>query len=70
MSIFVMIESTRQNRINGGGKQHRKKRNSYNILSNIKRDGFPNTYQILCHNCNLGKHLNGGICPHQILTIK
>jgi hypothetical protein len=22
-------------------------------------------YQILCYNCNLGRSLNGGICPHK-----
>lgn len=22
-------------------------------------------YQVLCHNCNMGKKLNGGICPHK-----
>lgn len=24
-------------------------------------------YQILCANCNLGKHRNGGVCPHEDL---
>lgn len=32
----------------------------------LKRHGFPqDDYQLLCHNCNQGKRLNGGICPHQ-----
>lgn len=29
------------------------------------REGFPSGFQILCWNCNVGKHLNGGVCPHQ-----
>lgn len=29
------------------------------------KNSFPPEYQILCANCNWGKHLNGGICPHQ-----
>jgi hypothetical protein len=22
-------------------------------------------FRILCHNCNMGRHLNGGCCPHE-----
>ena len=29
----------------------------------IKR-GFPDGFQVLCMNCNFGKAMNGGICPH------
>lgn len=31
----------------------------------LRKQGFPPGIQVLCHNCNHGKHLNGGICPHQ-----
>lgn len=31
----------------------------------LKKNGFPDDYQLLCANCNWGRHLNGGICPHQ-----
>lgn len=27
--------------------------------------GFPAGYQVLCMNCNHGKRMNNGICPHQ-----
>lgn len=26
---------------------------------------FPPGYQVLCMNCQVGKHKNGGVCPHQ-----
>ena len=41
-------------------------RASYNRMSRwlIKND-FPDGFQLLCMNCNHGKHRNGGICPHQ-----
>lgn len=29
----------------------------------IKND-FPEGYQVLCFNCNCGRSVNGGICPH------
>ncbi len=28
-------------------------------------NSFPEGYQVLCMNCNFGKRMNGGICPHQ-----
>lgn len=29
------------------------------------RHDYPNMLQLLCCNCNRGKYLNGGVCPHQ-----
>lgn len=35
------------------------------IYSFLKKNNFPkDSYQLLCFNCNLGKHYNGGRCPH------
>lgn len=31
----------------------------------IIQRGFPEEYQVLCFNCNLGRARNKGICPHQ-----
>ena len=31
----------------------------------IVKDGFPDSYQTLCMNCNFGKRMNGGVCPHK-----
>ena len=31
----------------------------------LRKQGFPDGYQVLCMNCNVGKHKNGGVCPHQ-----
>lgn len=28
-------------------------------------ENFPDRYQILCYNCNLGKSKNNGVCPHR-----
>jgi hypothetical protein len=50
--------------INGGGEVHRKKigRKMYRWLV---ANNFPEGFQTLCFNCNWGKHINGGICPHK-----
>lgn len=31
----------------------------------LRKHKFPPGFQILCMNCNTGKHRNGGVCPHQ-----
>ncbi len=31
----------------------------------LRKSGFPKGFQVLCMNCNVGKHRNDGICPHQ-----
>jgi hypothetical protein len=42
----------------------RKQLMGYNVL---RKQNFPNKdrFQVLCMNCNVGKRLNGGICPHK-----
>lgn len=30
----------------------------------LKQNKFPKGFQVLCRNCNWGKHANGGVCPH------
>ncbi len=51
--------------INGGGTTHRKSIKGEKITSWLYRNNFPKGFQTLCFNCNWGKHINGGICPHQ-----
>lgn len=31
----------------------------------LRKNNFPKGYQVLCMNCQTGKHRNGGVCPHQ-----
>lgn len=31
----------------------------------LVRNGFPEGYQVLCMNCNYGKQMNKGVCPHK-----
>jgi hypothetical protein len=31
----------------------------------LRDHGFPPGFQVLCWNCNIGRYLNGGVCPHQ-----
>lgn len=39
---------------------------SAKLFAVLKRLGWPrDRYQLLCANCNFGKLMNGGVCPHQ-----
>ena len=54
--------------INGGGTKHRKEfgvtlGKGGTIIQWIKRNNFPDGFQILCHNCNMAKGFYGK-CPH------
>lgn len=31
----------------------------------LKRADFPPDFQVLCFNCNCGRSVNGGVCPHR-----
>ncbi len=55
--------------INGGGQKHRKVIGGGNFYTWLRKYNFPSGFQVLCHNCNLGRSLNGGICPHQTKRI-
>lgn len=36
----------------------------------MQKNGYPpGLFQVLCHNCNQGKHRNGGVCPHQVRKV-
>ena len=55
-------EERRSGKYNGGGSA---------FYSWLCKNNFPLGYQVLCMNCQVGQHKNGGVCPHQtILTLK
>lgn len=50
---------------NGGGIKMRKVHGvGLEFYRWIIRNDFPDFLQVLCYNCNCGRELNGGICPH------
>lgn len=56
--------------VNGGGNKHRRELSSspgpVGWVAAIKRNGWKSEepIQVLCYNCNMGRSVNGGICPH------
>lgn len=57
--------------INGNGCQHRKElgnKSGFKFYLWLRSHQFPTGYQTLCYNCNLGRALNDGVCPHKALS--
>jgi hypothetical protein len=52
--------------VNGGGNKHRREigKCAINLHRLIIKKGFPNTYRLLCHNCNQARGAYG-YCPHE-----
>lgn len=51
------------------GNKHRETKNEQQILYEARRERYPkNKYQVLCFNCNSGKSINKGICPHKCIS--
>lgn len=60
--IFLTIDH-----IKGGGTKHRNSitKNSIGLYRWLRQNNYPKGFQVLCFNCNRGKHFNNGICPHK-----
>lgn len=50
--------------MDGNGRKHRIKINNH-IHVWLVKNNFPKEFQVLCYNCNCGKRMNNGICPHK-----
>ncbi|UKV75206.1 hypothetical protein FOC29_28265 [Burkholderia vietnamiensis] len=51
---------------NDGHVDRKIRKTSAKLWATLKKLGWPNDrYQLLCANCNFGKAMNGGVCPHQ-----
>ena len=50
--------------IDGRGYEHRKKVGPQRIAAWLIKNGFPEGFRTLCHNCNMSRGLYG-FCPHE-----
>lgn len=60
--LFLTIDH-----INNDGNIERNGIDNYNTISfylKLKKEEIRNDLQVLCWNCNMGKRINFGICPH------
>src|SRR3990167_9620871 len=59
--------------INNDGNKHRNLLNggrgrkaSVDLYHWLKKNNYPDGFQVLCYNCNMSKHRNKGICSHKL----
>lgn len=51
---------------NDGHIDRKANKTSTKLFAKLKKAGWPrDRYQLLCANCNFGKLMNGGVCPHK-----
>jgi hypothetical protein len=60
--LFLQLDHVK----NDGARHRKEQKTGAKILMEIKKLGWPKDYyRLLCANCNIGRHLNGGTCPHE-----
>jgi hypothetical protein len=59
--LFLTID----HKNNDGAKKRKTQGQSYTFYRWIQKNGYPSDLQLLCRNCNWGKYVNDGICPHK-----
>lgn len=68
--LFLTIDHV----LNDGNKDRlklfgRKNPNTTGWYYKLKRENVRNDLQVLCYNCNMGKYLNKGVCPHKKVNV-
>ena len=49
---------------NDGADERRTGYDGAKLWRKLRRENWPIGYQVLCYNCNNGKRVNNGVCPH------
>ena len=64
-SAFLVLDH-----VNGNGNKHRKEigTSSTNLQLWLKKNNYPEGFQVLCYNCNNAKYYKG-ICPHKTILL-
>lgn len=57
--LFLAIDH-----IDGGGYAHRQEVGGGGFYTWLRKNNYPSGFRVLCHNCNMGRQLNHGVCPH------
>lgn len=63
------IEFLSIDHVYGGGSKQRRENNirGLKLYKKIISENYPDEYQILCMNCNFGKKITEGLCPHKLV---
>lgn len=61
LTIDHIVQIGRKNKTERG-------RTGHNMYRYLIKNHFPEGFQTLCFNCNSGRAINGGICPHKMVN--
>jgi len=65
----IILQFLTIDHIHNNGAEHRrllgKRRGGSTMYCWLKRHKYPAGFQVLCFNCNVGRSINGGTCPHK-----
>lgn len=64
----VTIDFLTIDHINGGGTKQRRTNGvggGIHFYIWLKTNAYPKGFQVLCFNCNCGRAVNKGVCPHK-----
>lgn len=53
------------NGVRGQNTKHHGYSSGRNFYQLLKKQGYPPGVRVLCFNCNCGRYVNGGTCPHE-----
>lgn len=56
--------------VENDGKEHRATRGKHGVYRDAVAEYRPDRFQVLCHNCNIAKSNNGGVCSHQLANLE
>lgn len=59
------VEFLNLDHVENNGAVHRREIGARSIYQWLKANNYPPGFQVLCANCNQGKRMNGGVCPHK-----
>ena len=69
----TIIQFLTLDHVNNDGAEERRRLNGTNKRAGwgfyvyLRQQGYPPLpLQVLCLNCNIGRHKNGGVCPHEL----
>ena len=61
---FLQIDHVNNDGYKDMYNRNQRRYSGLTMYSRIIKEGFPDRFQILCANCNFGKKMNNGVCPH------
>jgi hypothetical protein len=64
--LFLTVDHKNNDGYNDFNQNKKQRVSAQATYIKVIKNAFPDTFQLLCWNCNCGKRMNEGVCPHHI----